>query len=389
MRKENHHIGIYPKNTDILFKLMNNKIIKKVLDVLFFPYYFFPYLYLNDRALPLRKLSLDLTFRCNQSCAMCGRAQLKKHKKEMSANELTLDDYKVIVDDLRSHNDNLIVQFTGGEPFVRRDIIDIIKLFKQVSRRLIILTNATLITEERLESLISIGVDILNISIDAIGEKHDVIRGERGAFAKAISVVKRINTLKNELGLKKPTINFSATISALNQYELENLYSFFRENKISGYFNHLIFYTKDELEDFIHNDIIADSFLLPEEITNIDIDNLVRTIVRIKNSINEDKLPIAFEPDLNKNEVNKYYTDDDFYLGGQCFYPWFAARIDPYGEVYPCMISKSMGNVKEQTISDIWNGEKYREFRNELRKNGVFPECRRCCVLRNWLWRKF
>jgi radical SAM protein with 4Fe4S-binding SPASM domain len=55
--------------------------------------------------------------------------------------------------------------------------------------------------------------------------------------------------------------------------------------------------------------------------------------------------------------------------------------------VYACgPISISMGNITEEPLSKIWNNEKYKEFRRNLRSHGLFPKCTKCCALNNKVW---
>jgi radical SAM protein with 4Fe4S-binding SPASM domain len=64
-----------------------------------------------------------------------------------------------------------------------------------------------------------------------------------------------------------------------------------------------------------------------------------------------------------------------------CTAVWSVMHVGPHGDVFPCY-SYNMGNVREMTVQQIWNGERYRDFRRELKAAGVFPGCVGCCVMK-------
>jgi radical SAM protein with 4Fe4S-binding SPASM domain len=69
-----------------------------------------------------------------------------------------------------------------------------------------------------------------------------------------------------------------------------------------------------------------------------------------------------------------------------CFYPWKAARVNPYGDVYSCSIDVAFGNIRQAPFSQLWNGEAYQVFRRTLKQQGIFPKCTKCCALSDRLW---
>jgi radical SAM protein with 4Fe4S-binding SPASM domain len=87
-------------------------------------------------------------------------------------------------------------------------------------------------------------------------------------------------------------------------------------------------------------------------------------------------------------DIERVYGDPDFSYLNKCFYPWMMFRINPYGDVIPCTGSnRSMGNVKEWPVAEIWNGERFCGYRRELKDAGLFDECRKCNTLADERWR--
>ncbi|GAG99570.1 unnamed protein product, partial [marine sediment metagenome] len=66
----------------------------------------------------------------------------------------------------------------------------------------------------------------------------------------------------------------------------------------------------------------------------------------------------------------------------KCFFVWGTLFISPNGDVMPCQFypDYKLGNIRDAKLKEIWNNEKYRKFRLELKK-GLFPGCARCCKL--------
>ena len=83
-----------------------------------------------------------------------------------------------------------------------------------------------------------------------------------------------------------------------------------------------------------------------------------------------------------RDDIEQIYRNPSFSFLNKCLYPWMMLRINPYGDVIPCTGSTaSMGNVREEPFLAIWNGQRYREFRRELKKQGLLADCLKCNTL--------
>jgi len=79
--------------------------------------------------------------------------------------------------------------------------------------------------------------------------------------------------------------------------------------------------------------------------------------------------------------LDDYYNNLHGYIhDNQCYYHFEKTRINPYGDVIPC-VGGSVGNVTKTNITEIVNNESYKKFRRTIKKIGTFPSCRRCCKL--------
>ena len=164
----------------------------------------------------LTDLVLAVTYRCNSRCQMCNIWQITEH------NEFSAKSLLNLPASLRDIN------ITGGEPFLRLDLFDLIKNIKIASprSRLIISTNgfATDLIIEQVKKILPImpGLGIA-ISIDGLAAKHDEIRGIPGGFGQAMNTIKKLKLL----GIKNLKLSF--TMGDYNYLELPKVYSLAKE----------------------------------------------------------------------------------------------------------------------------------------------------------------
>jgi len=164
-----------------------------------------------------KDLILAITYRCNSRCIMCNIWQ-----KQGNGRELKLEDFYKLPENLRDIN------ITGGEPFLRQDLYEIVKIITQScpKAKIIISTNgfATDLIMDQMKKILVIRPDIgIAVSLDGIGEAHDKIRGIVGGYDKAIATIKGLRTL----GIKKLKIGF--TMGDYNTQELRRVYGLAKE----------------------------------------------------------------------------------------------------------------------------------------------------------------
>jgi MoaA/NifB/PqqE/SkfB family radical SAM enzyme len=124
-----------------------------------------------------RWLNIEVTKRCNAKCNFCG------YWEERSPPEI--DDYTAAVKLFRP----VVLSLSGGEPLLRRDLHEMIKRLRPYCHYAAVVTNGTLLTEERARELFDSGVDQLSVSLDFIDDTHDKMRGVPGLFAKITKIV--------------------------------------------------------------------------------------------------------------------------------------------------------------------------------------------------------
>lgn len=165
----------------------------------------------------LKEAVVAVTYRCNSRCQMCNIWKIREH-----FGELTPQDFLNLPSDLKDIN------ITGGEPFLRNDLLEIIRTIQNrcPKANIIISSNgfATELIVSKMKEILKINPDIgVAISIDGVGEVHNKIRGIEDGFQKATSTIRRLRGL----GVKSLKIGF--TIGEYNPKELYKVYELSKE----------------------------------------------------------------------------------------------------------------------------------------------------------------
>lgn len=170
-------------------------------------------------------LILHVTSRCNARCGMCFVwRRLNKNK------DLTLEEIKKIAQALPGL---IFLDISGGEPFLRDDLAEILAIFEKESSGVYVNLPTNGFLPEKIEKDIKTILQktrlsiSLNLSLDGLAATHDQIRGVKGGFAKVLETYKRLEPVKRKnsrLSLKIATV-----ISKENFSELENLARFVKK----------------------------------------------------------------------------------------------------------------------------------------------------------------
>jgi MoaA/NifB/PqqE/SkfB family radical SAM enzyme len=158
-------------------------------------------------------VQLYVTDRCNLQCRMCNI--WKRKSKEMTINEIehcakSLKELKV---------SNVVI--TGGEPFLRPDIVEIVRLLNDYGFSIKLQTNGTLVTEEKIKALARAGLRDITISLDTLDEgKYDWICRSKNLFRKVEQ------SLDLAAKYMKGFVVASTVVSKINVSELPEIIKF-------------------------------------------------------------------------------------------------------------------------------------------------------------------
>ena len=322
------------------------------------------------------------TLLCNLHCSFCYVADIL-NPEDWRTKELTLDE----LDHIFVKPGVKAVNITGGEPFVRKDLLSIFRHFQSKGMHCdYITTNGTMIDDEKAAGLADLAaagfLRHVSVSIDGPRSFHDQIRGQRGAFDKTANNIRRLRKSFKSRGTSLP-LSITTTLTSGNLHLLPEIVDVAAELKVELIgLNQLMFATHQEVQqtlqiigetdpDVISTHVTDDPGIDPKEVPGI-----LRQAVAYAESKG---ITINWRPAQSYDDLEKYYTPG-YPLRGQCFYPFFGGRVTYDGKVNFCpFIRVEMGDVREKSLEQIWNGEKFVGLRKKLLDHGIFPVCRRCC----------
>ena len=348
------------------------------------------YLTLDNVPFP-ETVDIELTPICNLRCRMCwwwgenGIAkQMAKSKDPLMYNKLSTKEVLTIIHEVADKGSSLYL--SGAEVFTRPDIMEILNYAHIKNIPTALTTNGTLIKDNQIKELSTMNNLRLNFSIDGLENTHDYIRG-KGNFEKTISVIRKL--LKARGTHIYPVINTNTTFSSEILGEIYDIIDFLINLKVDGIsFQHLWFTSESHAE--LQSNRMKTDFDIDERghlshiITTFPINFIERLAFEVeKIQKHRYKVPVHVNPRLTRDQIIKYYTDLNFSKRSRCFVPWNKILIKADGEVMFCpdeWITKwRIGNIRKQSISDLWNNDLAVLFRNSLISKGLFPICGRCC----------
>ena len=129
-------------------------------------------------------VSIEVTKRCNARCDFCD------YWKSNDRDELGPAEFA----DTVRHFEPLVVVFTGGEPLIRKDLLDIVKAVKAVPgyRYMTLLTHGGFLNEKKVKELVAAGINQINVSLNYPDDRQDKERGIPGLFARLDELVPRM-----------------------------------------------------------------------------------------------------------------------------------------------------------------------------------------------------
>ncbi|MCX7823858.1 MAG: 12,18-didecarboxysiroheme deacetylase [Syntrophobacterales bacterium] len=172
----------------------------------------------------------NVTRRCNLRCIHC-----YAHADSGPApNELSTSEGKALIDSLSEFGCPVIL-FSGGEPFLRDDLLELTAYAVEKGLRAVISTNGTLITPKLASEMKSIGLSYVGVSLDGMEVVNDRFRGVRGAFGRAMEGISACK----EAGIK---VGLRFTINRRNVSEVPAMFDLIEERDIPRIcFYHLVY----------------------------------------------------------------------------------------------------------------------------------------------------
>lgn len=172
----------------------------------------------------------NCTRTCNLKCRHCYAGS----EGRLYEGELSTEEAKAMIDDLSGFGSPVLL-FSGGEPCMRPDLVELMDYAKQHGMRVVISTNGTLITSEKAREYAQVGLSYVGVSIDGARETHDRFRKVDGAFDRAIEGIRNSRDAGIKVGLRM-------TVHKGNYHDIDEVFDLMESEGINrACFYHLVY----------------------------------------------------------------------------------------------------------------------------------------------------
>ena len=306
----------------------------------------------------LISLQIELTSRCNERCVHC----YIPHD-----NKTTDIDFELYADVLRQANDMGLLSLTlsGGEPLLHPGFCDLLRQAKKYDFSINILSNLTLLNDEMLEEMKSAHISSVKVSLYSMNESiHDAITCLPGSHRKTIKAIEKL--IRNDI-----PVQISCPTMKENKDGLADVLHWAYVHKIRAITDFIMMARYDHSADNLNHRLSLDE-VKPLILDIVNGDEAYRTHL--------------MNADL-KTSLSQNISEDT--VCGVCV---SSICMVADGSLYPCAGWQSyvLGNVRENSLRDVWENSKAVCYLRGLRKKN-FPECLECddrlfcamCLVRN------
>ncbi len=316
-------------------------------------------------ALPMN-FTISVSYRCNSRCKTCNVWQRPN-------DDFTLEEYDKTFASIG--RDAYWFTFSGGEPTLRKDLPEMVEAAYRHCRPGIINIPTNGIQDKiipgRIERVLQAAPTsevIINLSLDGIGEKHDIVRGVKGNFERAMRTYVGLKALKGRY--KNFTLGVHTVISNFNVDEFDNIYTFVRDELKPDSF------ISEIAEERVELDTVGMGITPPLQRYQPVIERLQEGIHKAEFT-GVSRITQAFR-DRYYDIVKRTLVEKRQVI--PCMAGVASAQIAPNGDVWTCCIrAESVGNLREHNydFKSTWSTVKA----NELRRSIKAGEC--YCPLAN------
>jgi len=307
-----------------------------------------------------KEIQIEPTINCNLDCIMCN-----KNARERGSKNMTFDEFKII---LNQFPDLKKIHLHGiGEPFLNKDLLNMIHFAKQKGIIVCFNSNFTLITKDIAQQLINLGLDEIRFSLDADNKiDYEKIR-KKDLFEDTLKNLEIFSKLKKESKKDNPKIILVVVAMKDNLNQIKNIIRLGAERSVDLIVvqNMQSWSTDEDLNERDERDEQISTKKIDKEILEAEFNN-------IKKISNELGIKVVLPP-LEKG----HFT---------CLWPWHSVFISVEGYVTPCCNCPdprvyNFGNLFKDSMEKIWNSDKYNKFRLALKSDNIPSICKGCIIL--------
>jgi radical SAM protein with 4Fe4S-binding SPASM domain len=328
-------------------------------------------------------VSWNLTYRCNLACEHCyldaGGTPQVGTENFADRSELGTEECFRVIDEIAAFAPECVTILTGGEPLLRRDILEIVKRAAERELWVVIGTNGVRITENLANRLAEAGARGLSLSLDALDpDRHDGFRKVRGAWR---------NTVEGAQILHKTGLPFivQTTAGSHNLGELEAIADFAHDRLGAKVWN-LYFLVPTGRGQFVsditpaqYDEVLASLYRIQTKYKGRMLVNAKCAPHYIKTVLENAGSQIDPIPDADSGNGLSGLSQIRTYSGGAggCPAGTHYMGIRPNGDVTPCpYLPVFAGTLRSASLADLWtSSELFTDIRRRTSLGGRCGEC--------------
>jgi AdoMet-dependent heme synthase len=299
-----------------------------------------------------------VTWRCNLRCFMCDVWKKTDH------DDMTPEEAKTIFKQMPKLD---TLRLTGGEPFLRRDFRELVEaILESTDPTVLHITTAGVMYERIVEFVKAVGSPKLHLkmSIDAVGDRHDEIRGYRGLYNKSLRTLRTLAELRPKYGFY---LGVNQTLTDKNWDQIEPLREAMAELAVGVHYaiatDHYTLYRLNTVKENEKPNMrsVSMSDFSPEQLQYI-FDQLDRRDG--VNDVPEWLVQRYYLHGLKNRLLAKTETPKP-----ECIELHNHMRLMPNGDVMTCVYYPTVvGNLRNQTLDEVWFGEAIKPQRELVKK---------------------
>jgi len=294
-----------------------------------------------------------ITDNCTLRCRMCHKWKEDIFIKQ-KAEEPTLKDWKNCVNSLsRIAERPLQINFGGGEPLLKKDILEIIRFSKSRKLETNIATNGYLIDEAMAERIADSGLNSVIISLDSMNEgTHDYLRGVSGVYGGVMKAIENLE--KYGKGIYK---GICCAIYDKNMDDILKLAEWVeKDSRINSIYFMAAMQPNNTPLDFLWRKKEEFSSLWPKDSKKAC--SLIEELIKLKN--NNFKITNSV---CQLEAFKSYYAHPENFVKSTKCNMDTALHVSSCGDIFLCYRQGLLGNIKSDDVADVWYSEKAEKAR--------------------------
>ncbi len=329
-----------------------------------------------------RRVGLFLTNRCDFACPMCA-VQDARDEGLARGGDMPVEIVEKVLRECSPHQP--IVDLIGGEPLLYPPLQEALRSATRHKVLAVVTTNG-LKLERHAEVIVRAELPILQVSLDGWDDASQAERGRvAGSFQRLCDGVRAVKAARGNRPF--PIIRILTAITRINHANIDRIQNVVadlgvRYWGISNYFflnrnahaRHQEFALLNGLTgSVVAHPIPDDVYLAPEQ-----VQALKSSLQRTRAGNRRSRLSIAYAWGI---DLDQYYSNRQAARSSLCELPYTRLDIQTDGHMAACVSGKRVGDVRRESISEVWSGRIMGSYRKLYERTRPMPMCFRCCGL--------